>query len=176
MLKTIICFGLLLSATSFAFGEEPPADKPANTEATKATYLITGLHCPPCTRTVEAAVGGIKGVKSVKVDWRTKIAKVEFEEAIVPAQQLADLIAATPHMMGGEMVYDGWLALQVPDLKDEAATKTVLETLRKVAGVKQVAAYPAQKSVGIQFLRKGKATTKSLIDALEKAGFKASNF
>ena len=46
----------------------------------KATYSVTGLHCPPCTRTVESSLMKVKGVKSFKVDWQTKSAKVEFDE------------------------------------------------------------------------------------------------
>src|SRR4051812_33733303 len=61
-------------------------------EPTKATFLVTGLHCPPCTTTVQSSLARVKGVKSVTVDWNTKNAKVQFDESVLPAQALAAAI------------------------------------------------------------------------------------
>lgn len=135
---------------------------------TKATMLITGLHCPPCTRTVESGLRRVKGVKAVKVDWKTKNARVEFDESLLPVQALAERIAATPHMMGGGMHYGAWLAVKVPNWTDSTAEVAQL-TLKEVAGVKKVVSYPAQKSLGIQFDTGSELTIQHLIDALAKA-------
>ena len=71
------------------------ADEPAKPEpATKATYSITGLHCPPCAATVEKSLRGVKGIRSAKVDWSTKTARVEFDEQAVSAQQIATAFTA----------------------------------------------------------------------------------
>ena len=72
----ILCF---LTSLSAADPTQSSKDAAAP-ETVKATFLITGLHCPPCTATVEKSVKSIKGVKSVKVDWATKNAKVEYDE------------------------------------------------------------------------------------------------
>lgn len=149
------------------------AKEGTKTETTKATYLVTGLHCPPCTSTVERSLQGVKGVRSIKVDWKTKNAQVEFDEMVVPAQTIAQRIGQTPHMMGGNMRYDGWLALKVPDVKDESKAKQVKEALSKIKGVRQVATYPKQQSIGVQFGPEGKVTSRQLIDTLEEAGFEA---
>src|SRR4051794_10457540 len=61
----------------------------------KATFTITGLHCPPCTRTVQSSLAKVPGVKSATVDWKTKSAKVEFDESKTSAQKLAQLVAGT---------------------------------------------------------------------------------
>ena len=150
------------------------ADEPAK-EPTKATFLITGLHCPPCTRTVEASLKATKGVKSVTVDWRTHNAKIEFDESQLPAQSLSRLISATPHMMGGGMQYGGWLALKAEGVKDQKTAETAKSALMKVPGVVKVVVYPAQESVGVQFDAKGKATSAQLVAALSDAGVKANN-
>jgi copper chaperone CopZ len=143
-------------------------------EPTKATFLITGLHCPPCTNTVQGSLSRVKGVKSVRVDWNTKNAKVEFDESVLPAERLASAIATTPHMMGAGMRYGGWLALKVPAVKDQG--DKVKETLSKVEGVKQVAIYPAQQSAGVMLAGTGTLSTTQLIDALGKEGIEASSF
>ena len=161
--------GLLTSPAAISRADD------AEAKPTKATYLVTGLHCPPCTKTVEGSLSRTKGVKSVSVDWRSKNAKVEFDESILPAQVLAQKIAGTPHMMGGNMHYAGWLSLKVPSVRDDASGKAVKDALTKVEGISHVAVYPARHAVGIQFSGKGKMTSQDVVDLLAKAGIEASN-
>lgn len=145
-------------------------------EPTKATFLVTGLHCPPCTSTVQGSLSRVKGVKSVTVDWSTKHAKVLFDESVLPAQSLASAIETTPHMMGAGMRYGGWLALSVPSITDDASGQKAKDALTKVEGVKTVALYPAQHKVGVLFAGQGTASSQQLIDALAKDGIQASNY
>jgi|GEM_PF-3535714 Copper chaperone len=152
-------------------------DEPAQAATTtKATYLITGLHCPPCTRTVEGSLSRVKGVKSISVDFRTQNAKIEYDESVVPAQTLASLIAGTPHMMGGGMQYGGWLALKVPSISDDASGAKAKATLSKIEGVKSVAVYPKQHSAAVLFTGRGSLSSQQMIEALAKEGIDASNF
>jgi copper chaperone CopZ len=118
----------------------------------------------------------IKGVQSVKVDWRTKNAWVTLDEKIVSAQEVAQAIATTPHMMGRGMHYQASLALKVPDLKDDAAAEKAKSALSDVSGVAAVYAYPQQQSIAVRFQPTGKLTTADLIAALKKAGIEASPF
>ncbi len=156
-----------------AIGQEPAPASDANAEPTKATYLMTGLHCPPCTRTVESSLAGVKGILAVKVDWKTKTALIEFDETVLPAQGISRLIAATPHMMGGKMHYGGWLALRAPEIKDEATGRKAEEALRGVEGVKSAKAYPDRHSIAVFFSAKGDVMTRQLIESLNAAGFQA---
>src|SRR6476620_7071765 len=160
---------ILLSAAIFV--SQFRADEP-----TKATSLITGLHGPPCTNTVQGSLSRVKGVKSVQVNWTTKNAKVEFDENVLPAERLASASATTPHMMSAGMRYGGWLALKVPAVKDQASGDKVKEVLSKVDGVKSVAVYPAQQSAGVLLAGSGTLTSKQLIEALGKEGIDASSF
>lgn len=169
LLFAAVVLGLVALSSAKTFAEEPA--KP-----TKATYLITGLHCPPCTRTVEGSLARVKGVKSVSVDWRTHNAKIEYDESILPAQTLASMIAGTPHMMGGGMQYGGWLALKVPSITDDPSGQKVKDLLTKVEGVKSVAVYPKQHSAAVLFTGKGSLSSQQMIDALAKDGIEASNF
>jgi periplasmic mercuric ion binding protein len=145
-------------------------------EPTKATFLVTGLHCPPCTSTVQSSLTRVKGVKSIAVDWNTKNAKVEFDESVLPAQALAAAIDGTPHMMGAGMRYAGWLALKVPSITDAASGQKTKDALSKVEGVKTVAIYPAQHKVGVRFAGNGSASSRQLIGALGNEGIEASNY
>lgn len=159
------------AAACLLAGQTQAADPP-----TKATILVTGLHCPPCAGTVQGGLARVKGVKSVAVDWNTKKATIEFDESVLSAQGLAAAIESTPHMMGGGMRYAGWLALKVPALTDEAGSKKLQETLAKLPGVKQVAAYPAQHSAAVLFTGAGTTSSQQVLDALKEAGFEATRF
>jgi copper chaperone CopZ len=162
-------------AAKWAFAEEPPPASPPQAAPTRATFLITGLHCPPCTRTVESALRRAKGVQSVAVDWNGKSARVVYDERTLPASRLAGLIATTPHMMGGNMRYNGWLSLRVPSLRDEASAQAAKEALNNVEGVSRVVAYPSEHAVGVQFARQANVSSQQLIEALTEAGMEASN-
>ncbi|MDZ4779991.1 MAG: cation transporter [Planctomycetia bacterium] len=162
--------------TALAYAQDASEPKEEGVTVVKATYLITGLHCPPCTKTVESSLRQIDGVKSVKVDWKTKNAKIEFDEAVLPAQKLALLIADTPHMMGGNLHYDGWLALKASEIMDDASAERAKEALSKLEGVKRVVAYPKKHSLGVQFTDDGEVTSHQLIEALTAAGFTGENY
>lgn len=159
---------LVVSAivTNVAFGDDP--------KSTKATFLITGLHCPPCTKTVESSLRKANGIRSVRVDWKSKNAHVEFDESVISAQAISQSVAGTAHMMGGGMRYGAWLALKIPSWKDSTASE-VQAALENMDGVKKIVPYPAQRAVGIQFAAGHDLTTARLIDTLKQAGIEASN-
>ena len=174
--KTFSLMVAFIAVAVIAHAQDQSQKPASGSGPTKATYSITGLHCPPCTSTVESSLSRISGVRSIKVDWRTKTARVEFDEAALSAQRVAQLIAGTPHMMGANMRYAGWLALKVPDMKDEASAQAAKAALSKVPGVARVAVYPAQRSMSVEFAAQGSATSRQLIEALAAAGFKAEHF
>ena len=169
---------MLLAAATIALGlaVDSPVYSQEPAGPTKATFVISGLHCPPCTSTVQNSLTRVKGVKSVSVDWNTKNAKVEFDESVLPAQALAAAIDSTPHMMGGNMRYSGWLALKVPSIKDDASGQKTKDVLSKVEGVSKVVVYPTAHSAVVQFANKGTLTSRQLTDALTKEGIDATNF
>src|SRR4029434_2321271 len=105
-------------------------------------------------------------IRSIKVDWKTKNARIDFDPSVLTAQEISRLIAKTPHMMGGNLHYGAWLAIKVEELKDDSTGKPIKETLEKIDGVKSVALYPKQHSVGIQFTSKGDVTDRHIIDVL----------
>jgi copper chaperone CopZ len=161
-------------ALGFAFASPVYSEEPAG--PTKATFVISGLHCPPCTNTVQASLARVKGVKKVAVDWNTKNAKIEFDESVLPAQALAAAIDSTPHMMGSGMRYSGWLALKIPAIKDDASGQKTKDVLAKVEGVSKVVVYPTAHSAVVQFASKGTVSSHQLTDALAKEGIEATNF
>ena len=173
MPKILFAVAIALPMLSIAQADDRAKVDPK--KPTTATFMITGLHCPGCTTTIESSLAKTPGLESIKVGFDTKMAKVQFDEATLPASRIAQLIAATPHMMGPSMHYDAWLVLKAPDLKDDAAAAKAKDALKKIAVVKSVNAYLKQQLIEIQFATDGKATGAELIDALSAAGIKAEN-
>jgi copper chaperone CopZ len=161
-------------------GDEAAPEKSAGASKkaslASANFLITGLHCPPCSTTVEDSLRKTKGVRSVKVDWKAKNATVAFDEGVISAQKVAARIAATPHMMGGDMKYGGWLALKVAGVDQAETAAKAKKVLEGVKGVAKVAIYPKNESVGVAFGAEGSVTMHDLLAALEAAGLKGSSF
>jgi copper chaperone CopZ len=176
MMKAAL-FGLLLVALSSAplSAEPTEATSPKNTPV-KATFAVTGLHCPPCTQTVESSLKALKGVRTAKVDWKTKIAHIEFDQATISAQSVAQHIAATPHMMGKSMHYEGWLSLRAPAVKDKATAQAAERALASVKGVKSAKAYPEQHSIAVQFDARGDLRTGDIVKVLKEAGITADTY
>ncbi len=172
---------LLMLLAIFAVGINAQADEPSSKankdiEIVKATYSVTGLHCPTCTRTVEESLQHVEGIRTIKVDWKTKNARIEFDETVLPAQKVSQLIADTPHMMGSDMHYASWLLLQAPTIRDAATAKQAKEALSKVEGVERVVATPEKHSLSVQFSAKGALTSQQLIEMLARGGINAKTF
>jgi copper chaperone CopZ len=173
VMRILTSLNVLISL--IAVGYTALADDPS-AAPTKAKLLITGLHCPPCTKTVQSSLSKVPGIKSISVDWVTKNALVEFDESVLPVQALTQRIATTPHMMGGGMQYGSWLALKVPALKDEASGKRAQAALAGAKGIKQAAVYPDKQAIGVLFSGDGKLTTQDVIELLAKADLEATGF
>jgi copper chaperone CopZ len=172
-------FGLFLILFFFptiAVAKEPAQKSGDGQKTVKATYLITGLHCSSCTNTIETSLRKAKGIHSITVDWNTKKARIEVDEAVVPAQKVAQLVADTPHFMGPDMHYGAWLMLKVPAVKDETTAKKAKAAVSKAAGVQHVIAYPADHTIGVQFPVKGEMTSRQLVESLRKIGIEATTY
>ena len=161
---------LLLLAAFAVSGASSAADEP---KPVQATFLVTGLHCPPCTNTVEASVAALPGVKSIAVEWKTKSAKVNFDPAVTSPWKIVERIATTHHMMGGRLKYAAWLGLSVPELKDDKAAAAIKKTVQRVEGVAAVSAYPKQHIVAVLFDGKTEVEVEELVRAIKDAGYEA---
>jgi copper chaperone CopZ len=167
-----------LAITALAADKAPPQSKEqrAGTEITKAMYLIGGMHCGACATALEGSLKTAKGVQSIRVDFNSKRAMIEFDEKLISAQEVARAMSYAPHMMAPNMHYGGVLVLSVEGVKNKATGKKAASALKKVKGVGQVLVDPREEAIGVQFAATGKVTSKQLIEALDKAGLKAGQY
>ena len=83
-------FGLgvagILSAAAFT----PVAAAKAPAAQTKtATFAVEKMTCATCPITVKTAMQGVKGVKSVSVDFNAKTATVSFDPSLTNVRAIA---------------------------------------------------------------------------------------
>lgn len=65
-----------------------------NATYAKAEFTIDGMTCAVgCAKTIESKLGKMEGVKSAKVDFDTKLAMVEYNEAKVTPNSLVETVA-----------------------------------------------------------------------------------
>lgn len=58
----------------------------------KAVFLMEPFSCPSCVKKIEGALSRAKGVQQVKVLFHSSKVRVEFDESIVEANELQELI------------------------------------------------------------------------------------
>lgn len=63
--------------------------KAATARAQTAKFAVEKMSCATCPITVKKAMAGVKGVKTVKVDFDTKTAIVEFDPKVTNRAKIA---------------------------------------------------------------------------------------
>ncbi len=58
----------------------------------KRTITVEGMHCKNCSHAVETAVGGMAGVASAVVDLAAGTLTVEYDEAAVTIEAIAETV------------------------------------------------------------------------------------
>ena len=59
----------------------------------KAVFGLEPLSCPTCIKKIENTVGKMDGVKEVKVLFNSNKVRAQFDEDIVQAEQIYEVIA-----------------------------------------------------------------------------------
>ncbi|PIC79349.1 heavy metal-binding protein [Sporosarcina sp. P18a] len=59
----------------------------------KVVFLMEPFSCPSCVKKIEGALSRAKGVQQVKVLFHSSKVRVEFDESIVEADELQELIS-----------------------------------------------------------------------------------
>lgn len=80
--------GGILSTTSVALSAAPSAVAQATTART-ARLSIENMTCALCPVTVKSAMAGVKGVKSVEINFDAKTALVVFDPSVTTPEAIA---------------------------------------------------------------------------------------
>jgi|GEM_PF-586258 len=69
-------------------------------ETKKESYLVEGMTCSGCERTVQRVVGNVEGVKSSKADLASSTVSVEYD----PSKVTIDIIRSAVNSVGYKFV------------------------------------------------------------------------
>ncbi|WP_153733114.1 heavy-metal-associated domain-containing protein [Sporosarcina obsidiansis] len=58
----------------------------------KAVFLMEPFSCPSCVKKIENALAGTNGVQQVKVLFHSDKVRVQFDDAVVTASELQELV------------------------------------------------------------------------------------
>jgi copper chaperone CopZ len=69
----------------------------------KAKYLIEGMSCSGCERTVQNVISKIKGVTTAKVDLASASATVEYDPSLVTLDNIREAVSRVGYKFTGEL-------------------------------------------------------------------------
>ena len=69
---------------------------------TKGTYLVEGMTCSGCERTVQRVIGNLEGVASAKADLSSSTVEVEYNSSRVTIDKIKSAINNVGYKFVGE--------------------------------------------------------------------------
>jgi len=91
LMATILTLGAVVALTTqIPVYAKDNAAAALQGKQTKAQFAIENMTCATCPISVRAAMRRVDGVKSVKVDFGTKVATVTFDPSKANVQSIAD--------------------------------------------------------------------------------------
>lgn len=142
-----------------------------NMHETRAIQLsIGGLHCEGCVAPVENGLKKVTGVSQAKLDFKTGIATLQFNEHNTSLSKLTLSVADIPHAMGRKMKYSArfMLPLQAGAGANAEKARKAVSAIKGVQKVEQ-----SRNRLYITFHPKtADVTFDQISKAVQSAGFK----
>lgn len=76
-------------------------------ETRKESYLVEGMTCSGCERTIQKVVGNIEGVKSSKADLKSSTVSVEYDPDKVSIERIRSAVNGVGYKFIGERPVHG---------------------------------------------------------------------
>lgn len=170
MTRTKLFFAALATALIPALALTAAA---AQAQTHTVTVAVSGLHCQGCVDPVEQGLKRVPGVSQARLDYRTGLARVTYDEARVPISKVVNALKSIPHAMGPKMHYGGSLDINLKVTRNGGSLIAARQAVASVPGVQK--AQLKGSGLLVTFQPKGRAVTLAHIrTALAKAGITAS--
>lgn len=169
MKHLVIIVAAMFLATSFSFAKRQK-EVP---EVTEYQFEVEGIVCAGCVKNIEAALLNVPGVKKAKVDLEETRAKVVAEKGKLNSQDLIRAIEKASNDKFQYKVIEVTEKLQVEGMTCGGCAKRVKVALSKIDGVKDAEVSLKDKQAIVTYDPE-KATTEKMIEAVSRAGYKAS--
>jgi Cu+-exporting ATPase len=129
---------------------------------------VAGMTCASCVRRVEKALLRVPGVDAAEVNLATETATVRGAAAV----EAGALVAAVER--AGFEVPDTHVTLAIDGMTCASCVSRVERALKRVAGVRDASVNLATGEAEVHLLAGGEAATAALREAVERAGYRAT--
>ena len=140
---------------------------------TKLSFAIAGPESDLAASSLEQAMNRVPGIIRVSVSAPRKFAKVECDETVISAQEIARWLSDAGDGNSG-IPGLAKLVLKVPSLRGGDKALPIEAVLLAIGGVAGVTFRPELQAVEVAFHREGCATSADLIEGLRLQGVVAN--
>jgi len=144
-------------------------EQPKNTK-----ILVSGMTCTSCVRTIEKSLSSLHGVEKVSVNLMTEEADIVYDEQQIKSEALLkklDEIGYSGKLKAEETVIIS--DLDISGMTCASCVRTIENSIKKLDGISTVSVNLTTEKARVEF-NSEKVTLRSIVDAVEKVGYKAS--
>lgn len=139
----------------------------------KETIKISGMSCAACAARIEKGLSRVEGVKSAAVNFAVEKATVEYDENIVNAEMLDDVIRNLGYDVIREQARNsGSAALKLGGMTCAACAARIEKKLNSMEGVEKAAVNLATERASVEY-DSSKIKVSDMIKAVEDLGYQA---
>jgi len=131
----------------------------------KTDVRITGMHCAMCVRTIEKALNGMDGVKSVVVNLNSESAQVEYDEKRTEMSEIAKTIEGV-----GYGVVASNVTVRIGGMHCAMCVRTIEKALKALDGVYDAVANLATEKAYVTYDER-KVKIRDIREAIERTGY-----
>ena len=133
--------------------EEAPNDGPGEHPARSRSFVITGMSCANCARSIESALAATEGVHTAVVNFASEKARVEYDPDRVDDDRLREIVRGLGYDARPEFEADaaGQVTLRVEGMTCAGCAATVQHTLQEAPGVAEAVVNFASETVALTF-------------------------
>ncbi|OLS20457.1 MAG: Copper-exporting P-type ATPase A [Candidatus Heimdallarchaeota archaeon LC_3] len=138
-----------------------------------AKFLVSGMTCASCVRTIEKSLSAMKGVEKVSVNLMTEEANVIYDEQQVRIDSIIkklDQIGYSGQIKEEKVVIAD---LNISGMTCASCVKTIENSIKKLEGINNVTVNITTDKAHVEF-RSDITSLRSVVNAVEKVGYKAS--
>ncbi|OLS18671.1 MAG: Copper-exporting P-type ATPase A [Candidatus Heimdallarchaeota archaeon LC_3] len=136
-------------------------------------FLVSGMTCASCVRTIEKSLSAMKGVEKVSVNLMTEEANVLYDEQQIQIDSIIKKLdqIGYPGQIKEETVVIADLVIS--GMTCASCVKKIENSIKKLDGVNNVTVNLTTDKAHVEF-RSDITSLRSVVNAVEKVGYKES--
>jgi len=139
-------------------------------------FLVSGMTCASCVRTIEKSLSKMKGIEKVSVNLMTEEAEVTYDEEQVQVDSIIKKFDQIGY--SGQVKDDSTSSAVITDLNISGMTcascvRTIENSVKKIEGVSKVTVNLTTDKAHVEF-NSDVTSLRSIVNAIDKVGYSAT--